>query len=79
MAVVGIDLGTQSVKVAAVGDDGRVLAAATRPYPVRSPHPGWAEADPAEWLAATVDAANEVVATSPEPAQAVGLSGQMHG
>lgn len=79
MAVVGIDLGTQSVKVAAVGADGRVLAAATRPYPVRSPHPGWAEADPAEWLAATVDAANEVVATSPEPAQAVGLSGQMHG
>ncbi len=79
MAVVGIDLGTQSVKVAAVNDEGRVIATATRPYAVTSPHPGWAESDPAEWLAATVDAANEVMGGLDDEPEAVGLSGQMHG
>ena len=79
MAVVGIDLGTQSVKVAAVDDEGRVMSSATRPYAVTSPHPGWAETDPAEWLAATVDAADEVMAGLAQAPDAVGLSGQMHG
>lgn len=79
MTVVGIDLGTQSVKVAAVDDEGRVVASATRPYAVTSPHPGWAETDPAEWLAATVDAADEVMSGLTVQPEAVGLSGQMHG
>ena len=79
MAVVGIDLGTQSVKVAAVDDEGRVMSSATRPYAVTSPHPGWAETDPAAWLAATVDAADEVMAGLAQAPDAVGLSGQMHG
>ncbi len=29
--------------------DGRILATATRPATLRSPHQGWAEADPEEW------------------------------
>ena len=79
MVAVGIDLGTQSVKVAAVDDDGRVVAAATRPYAVTSPYPGWAESDPAAWLSATVDAADDVVAALGQAPDVVGLSGQMHG
>ena len=79
MTVVGIDLGTQSVKVAAVDDEGTVVASATRPYPVSSPHPGWAESDPAQWLASTVDASREVMSHLRTPPSAVGLSGQMHG
>ena len=82
MSILGIDLGTQSVKVAAVeeGPDGtRVLSSATRPYPVLSPRPGWAESDPSAWLSATSDAAQEVLDGLVERPQAVGLSGQMHG
>ena len=65
MTVLGIDLGTQSVKVAAVeathdGRDATVVASASRPYPVDSPHPGWAQSDPQAWLAAVSDAAAEV-------------------
>ena len=79
MTVVGIDLGTQSVKVAAVDEAGSVVASAARPYAVSSPHPGWAESDPHAWLAAVTDAAREVVNGLPERPLAVGLSGQMHG
>ena len=49
--VVGIDLGTQSVKVAVVAADGEVLSSASRPYAVDSRQAGWAETDPQAWLA----------------------------
>jgi len=82
VSILGIDLGTQSVKVAAVaaGDSGaRVIESATRAYPVLSPRTGWAESDPAAWLTATVDAAREVLDRLGEKPEAIGLSGQMHG
>ena len=77
--VVGIDLGTQSVKVAVVAADGEVLSSAVRPYAVDSRQAGWAETDPQAWLAAALDAAREALATSDTPPDAIGLSGQMHG
>ncbi|MFZ9987568.1 MAG: xylulokinase [Candidatus Nanopelagicales bacterium] len=77
--VIGIDLGTQSVKVAMVGADGVVEASATRPYAVHSAHPGWAESDPEAWLDAALDAANEVLAVAGARPVGIGLSGQMHG
>lgn len=79
MAVLGIDLGTQSVKVVGVSDGGAVLASATRAYPVESPQQGWAEADPWRWLEACEAAAAEVIDAMPESPSAIGLSGQMHG
>ena len=77
-AAAGVDLGTGSVKVAVVEDDGRVRARASRPYGLSSPHPGWAETDPQEWLDATRQAAQEISGAI-AGAQAVGFSGQMHG
>ena len=77
--VIGIDLGTQSVKVALVDPEGRVEASAVRGYAVESVRPGWAESDPGAWLAGAVDAAQEVLAQSSASPIAIGLSGQMHG
>ena len=77
--VIGIDLGTQSVKAALVDEGGRVIAAAVRPYAVESLHPGWAETEPSAWLEAATDAAREVLATPDARPTAIGLSGQMHG
>ena len=77
--VVGIDLGTQSVKVAVVSADGAVDSSAVRPYPVDSARPGWAETDPQAWLDAALDAAREALAGSDATPDAIGLSGQMHG
>lgn len=77
MSTLGIDLGTGSVKAAVVDADGIVRAKASKAYPVESPRPGWAEADPETWLAATL----EVVARALEgqAPEAASLSGQMHG
>ncbi len=81
--LLGLDLGTSSVKAVVTDLQGRTLAQATQPYGVRSPEPGWAESDPQEWWDRTVAAAREAVvaavsAGAREPS-AIGLSGQMHG
>lgn len=76
MSTLGIDLGTGSVKVAVVDDDGRIIARHSRPYAVRSTRSGWAESDPRDWLAQTVASIAQASGHAPD---AVGLSGQMHG
>jgi xylulokinase len=74
MSLVGIDVGTSSVKAVAIADDGAVLARASAPLTVQTPRPGWTEQDPEAWWTAT----EEVLAQMPAP-RAIGLSGQMHG
>lgn len=66
----GIDLGTQSVRVMAVRGDGRVSASAARPLTSRR-HDGRHEQDPAEWWSALCACAREVTAAIP----AAGISG----
>jgi xylulokinase len=78
-AVLGIDLGTSSVKALVTDIDGNVISHAVAHYSVSSPHPGWSETDPAEWLAATRTAVRDAVAKAQAEPVAVGLSGQMHG
>ena len=77
-AAVGVDLGTGSVKVAVVDEQGSIRSIATRPYGLSSPQPGWAETDPRVWLEATQQAAAEI-ADQCVGAEGVGFSGQMHG
>jgi xylulokinase len=75
--LVGLDVGTSSVKGLAVSaEDGSVLAAAEEPYPLSTPRHGWAEQDPEDWWRAT-----ELVldALEVEDPAGIGLSGQMHG
>ena len=79
VTTLGIDLGTGSVKVAVVSADSTILSRASKAYPISSPIPGWAESDPQDWLAATEEAAAQAMGLAPEPPQAVGFSGQMHG
>jgi len=75
----GIDLGTGSVKAAVVGEDGNVRGQSSTTYAVQAPHPGWAQADPADWLAATQQAAEAAIASAGCTIAGVGFSGQMHG
>lgn len=78
-ALLGIDLGTSSVKVVLIDIDGAVLAQAGADYPVDRAHPGWAETDPERWWSAIRDATRQVRSSVPMPPVAIGLSGQMHG
>lgn len=83
--LLGIDLGTSSVKVIAIDPDGRVLASASASYPLLQPETGWTEQDPEDWWKGTVSALRELLASpllGPDPAsriRGIGLSGQMHG
>ncbi|MDM4764203.1 FGGY family carbohydrate kinase [Galbitalea sp. SE-J8] len=45
----GIDVGTTGVKGVALDVAGGIVAQASRSSTLSSPHPGWAEASPAEW------------------------------
>ncbi len=74
--VLGLDIGTSSLKAVAVNSEGIVLASHTVHYPLYSVREGCFEQDPADW----VNAAHEAIRILRdfEPV-AIGLAGQMHG
>jgi xylulokinase len=76
--LIGLDVGTSSVKGVAVSDAGAVLAVESEPVRSSTPRPGFSEQDPEEWwtgaervLARLTSAAGSI--------DGIGLSGQMHG
>ncbi len=78
--LLGIDLGTSSVKVTIIDERGQALGTGSRGYPINTPQPGWAEQDPETWWQATVSAVHEAMCYVERPfVRAIGLSGQMHG
>jgi len=61
---------------------GKLIASATKEYPLETPKPGWAQQDPDHWWDASVYTIKEVLAKSrvdPKKISAIGLTGQMHG
>lgn len=80
--LLGIDIGTSGTKTLLIDTAGRKIASATVEYPLHTPHPLWAEQDPADWWAATVRGVRQVLADAgiePVEIAGIGLSGQMHG
>ncbi|MCC6618943.1 MAG: xylulokinase [Chloroflexi bacterium] len=79
---IGIDIGTSSLKVVAMGEQGQVVASASSAYPVRHPFPGWDEQRVADWWRALRSATRRVLAdptAAGVPVAGIGFSGQMHG
>jgi xylulokinase len=74
-ALVGLDVGTTGVKAIAITQEGEVVASAGEGYPLSTPHPGWSEQDPDDWVRASETA----LARLDVDALRVGFSGQMHG
>ena len=77
--LLGIDLGTGSAKALLLATDGSVMGEASSSYPVRAPHPGWAESEPMDWWLAVGEAVRKAVGDRADRVQAIALSGQMHG
>jgi xylulokinase len=80
--LLGIDIGTTGCKVLLIDSTGAVRAKAAVEYPFQTPHPLWAEQDPADWWRATVHALKTIFSTpgvQPQQIAGVGLTGQMHG
>jgi xylulokinase len=80
--LLGIDLGTSSVRASLITPDGALLGLGTQEYPIVTPRQGWAEQDPDTWWTATCAAIGQALREStvrPREITGVGLSGQMHG
>ncbi|HUG13996.1 MAG TPA: FGGY-family carbohydrate kinase [Thermomicrobiales bacterium] len=76
--LLGIDIGTTALKAVVLDPQRGVIAQAQRPHTLRSPHPGWAEEDPAEWWQTTVEAIKEIVGSIPaERIAAVAITGMV--
>ncbi|HRJ30073.1 MAG TPA: FGGY family carbohydrate kinase [Cyclobacteriaceae bacterium] len=84
--LLGIDLGSSSVKASLIeADSGLLTASATYPeteMEISSPHHGWAEQDPNRWWVNATHAIRSVLQTSGAKAEevlALGIAYQMHG
>jgi ribulokinase len=69
--VIGIDGGTESARAAVFTTDGRMVASHAVPYPLRHPHPGWAEQRPEEWWASIVTAIRGAVEKAGVPQESI--------
>ena len=79
-AVLGIDLGTSSVRALLIDSHGNSLALGAREYRVDMPHPGWSEQNPDTWWEATCEAVQECTSAAGQPdIRGISFSGQMHG
>ena len=80
--LMGIDIGTQSTRVALLDLDGGLTANASTAQSLQTPRPGWAEQDPQVWWDNTVANIRRVFSITgidPGDIKAIGVSGQMHG
>jgi len=79
-SLLGIDLGTSSVKVVVFALDGTIRGIGSAEYPIYTPLVGYAEQDPADWWRATVSAVRQAMDKAGRPEiSGIGFSGQMHG
>jgi len=77
--LVGIDVGTTSIKASLFDADGTALRAFARPYPMARPAPGLAEQDPADWTSRVTATLASLSSGLPDGAVAgVGLTSQVN-
>lgn len=80
--VMGIDLGTSSVKAILMDRQGKTAAVAQKEYQVKTPKAGYAQQSPWEWWQQTKLAIRQVMESGKVCARqikGIGFSGQMHG
>lgn len=80
--LMGIDLGTSSVRAMIIREDGDILAVEGENYDVDIPQPRHAEQDPRMWwdkASRVIGRAVDASGVDPEEIAALSFSGQMHG
>ena len=80
MFYIGIDLGTSSVKLLLMDDNGKVRNIVSREYPLFFPHPGWSEQRPQDWYKESIEGVKELLqGFDAKEVAGISFGGQMHG
>lgn len=80
MLYIGVDLGTSSVKMLLMDEEGQIKSIVTREYPLYFPKTGWSEQNPEDWYSALVDGIKELTKDcNKDEIDGISFSGQMHG
>lgn len=80
MLYIGIDLGTSAVKLLLMDETGNIRKIVSKEYPLFFPKPGWAEQNPCDWFAQSVEGMKELTEDCDRSQIAgIGFGGQMHG
>lgn len=73
--LLGVDGGTEGVRVGLFTATGEVVAVSRHPYPTRHARPGWAEQEPEDWWRGVVTGIRRVLAESgADPRRVVGIA-----
>src|SRR3954464_14250850 len=73
--VIGVDVGSQSVKAVVADEDGTALATASAPCTMTHPAGGWAEQDPEHWRRALALAVRQACAKAEVSRDAIAMLG----
>lgn len=80
MLYIGVDLGTSSVKMLLMDENGQIESIVTREYPISYPKTGWSEQNPEDWYSALIDGIKELTKDcNKDEIDGISFSGQMHG
>lgn len=79
MYYIGMDLGTSGLKGLLVDRNGKIIRKARGGYPVFSPHDGWSEQNPQDWLSAAKEVLTRLAQGIEREVAGVSIAGQMHG
>ncbi|MED1203038.1 xylulokinase [Heyndrickxia acidicola] len=79
--LIGIDLGTSSVKAILMDREGNILSQAQKSYQIDVPEIGYAEQSPELWWSSTKNVLKKILEQNIDPSRigGIGFSGQMHG
>lgn len=80
MLYIGVDLGTSSVKLLLMDENGDIKNIVTKEYPLYFPQPGWSEQNPEDWIKALKEGIKELTKDfDKQLVDGISFSGQMHG
>jgi len=80
MLYIGLDLGTSSLKMLLVDEQGQILNTVTLDYPLYFPQPGWSEQRCEDWWDACVKGIPQLLeGFDAAEVAGIGAGGQMHG
>ena len=79
--VIGLDLGTSSIKGLVLDQNGEVILSATENYPLHNPKSGYSEQNPEDWVNGAINVLETLIAAKPvlkTNLKGISVAGQMH-